>query len=551
MKNQSNTKLKENIINESLAESDNKLNKNVKHTTSLNNEIFEILNFAWPVTLATVARISMYNIDIAFLGHLGTSQLAGASLAMMCGNVVSTFLFTPSYGLNSLCSQAIGAGNNKLAGNWLQLALLISTIMLIPTFLILFNVKLIISPFEHNENILYYASIFGQYSTCFLCVTFIYMAIRQYFQSLQIVYPATIVSIISVAINILLNQILIYGLYINHTNIHINWNGFGFIGSPLATTFSTIFQLLLFYIYAILYKKYPIKSGSWDGFTIKSFQCHRIKTFFKVIVPMMIADATENWSYQVVILLCSTLPDIDIASNSIMWSIWWILWSIFWGIGLSVIVRVGKKIANSDIYGTKLVIKVALILCLILNGIISIICFFFRREIAKIYTSSHDIILILEHSIPILCLLFFIGGIGWIGSSALEGMARNIERSWIYGITSWLIFVPLAIYFGIYSKLHNKHKYSPICLIWYIALFVEIIRCILIWIVLLRTNWRKQIILAKQRSETLQQFNTTKTLDDVKSINGTYGLLNNDYNDNWNFVDSTLFVPKDEFGWIW
>ncbi len=59
----------------SLAESDNKLNKNVKHTTSLNNEIFEILNFAWPVTLATVARISMYNIDIAFLGHLGTSQL--------------------------------------------------------------------------------------------------------------------------------------------------------------------------------------------------------------------------------------------------------------------------------------------------------------------------------------------------------------------------------------------------------------------------------------------------------------------------------------------
>lgn len=230
---------------------------------TLRGEIVTMLQFAWPVTLATIARIIMYSIDTAFLGHLGTAQLAGSAMASLCLNLVSTFLFAPAYGLNSLCSQAIGAGNPKLAGNWLQLSLVISTIMLIPSFIILFFVDKIISPFEHDTDVLHYASLFGKYSTCFLFPTFVYMAIRQYFQALQIVHPATIVSIISVGINVLLNQILIYGLHLNIFNnkININFKGLGFIGSPLATTFSLTFQLSLFCCYAILYKKYPTKAG--------------------------------------------------------------------------------------------------------------------------------------------------------------------------------------------------------------------------------------------------------------------------------------------------
>eukprot|EP01083_Nonionella_stella_P055382 146119_1 len=79
---------------------DNKSNRNdetqdteVMKPITLRSEIFEMLNFAWPVTLATIARIIMYSIDTAFLGHLGTAQLAGSALASMCANITSTFLF--------------------------------------------------------------------------------------------------------------------------------------------------------------------------------------------------------------------------------------------------------------------------------------------------------------------------------------------------------------------------------------------------------------------------------------------------------------------------
>eukprot|EP01084_Bolivina_argentea_P137513 242191_1 len=515
---------------------DNKSNRNdetqdteVMKPITLRSEIFEMLNFAWPVTLATIARIIMYSIDTAFLGHLGTAQLAGSALASMCANITSTFLFAPAYGLNSLCSQAIGAGNSKLAGNWLQLSLVISTLVVIPSFIILFFVRDIISPFEHDENVLKYASIFGRYACLFLVPTFIYMAIRQYFQALQIVHPATIVSILSVGVNVLLNQIFIYGCNINIFNGHIKlkFNGLGFRGSPIATACSLTFQLTIFSLYAIIYKKYPIKAGAWNGWTYKSFAWNRIKNFFKVIGPLMIGDCTENWSYQVVVLVCGTLPNADVAANTVIFTVWGVLWSVFWGIGLATIVRSGKVISNGDINGIKLIIKISSCLSIFINGIISVMCYFFRKHIAKIFTSSEDVIEILDHAIPILALLFFVGGIGWIGCGVMEGMARNAERSYVYSITAWLMFVPGSIYLAIYSKWRHQHKWSAICLIWEWALIIEIIRCILIWIILLRTDWNKQVILAKERSEALKKKENEKNKC-VRTSPKTRMLIEND-----------------------
>ena len=45
-------------------------------------ELRSMWALAWPVAIATIARIAMYNIDTAFLGHLGVNQLAGGALAM-------------------------------------------------------------------------------------------------------------------------------------------------------------------------------------------------------------------------------------------------------------------------------------------------------------------------------------------------------------------------------------------------------------------------------------------------------------------------------------
>ena len=110
----------------------------------------------------------------------------------------------------------------------------------------------------------------------------------------------------------------------------------------------------------------------------------------------------------------------------------------------------------------------------------------------------------------------------------MEGMARNAERSYVYSITAWLMFVPGSIYFALYSPWSKQHKWSAICLIWEWGLVVEIIRCILIYIILWRTNWEKQVIAAKERSEALKKKKKLEEEKNERASPKTRALIAND-----------------------
>jgi MATE family multidrug resistance protein len=86
-------------------------------------EFLALCALSVPVALTTLCRTAVYTTDIAYLGHLGVNQLSGAGLANAWMQFGGVFVWSSAYALNSVCSQAIGAGNPKLAGIWLQLAL--------------------------------------------------------------------------------------------------------------------------------------------------------------------------------------------------------------------------------------------------------------------------------------------------------------------------------------------------------------------------------------------------------------------------------------------
>ncbi len=67
-------------------------------------------------------------IDLSFLGHLSTSALASSSAASITMRVTGVMLWGSTSALNTLCSQALGAGNLPLVSIWLQTALVVFTV---------------------------------------------------------------------------------------------------------------------------------------------------------------------------------------------------------------------------------------------------------------------------------------------------------------------------------------------------------------------------------------------------------------------------------------
>ena len=101
--------------------------------TAVRAELRALLKLSWPVALATFCRVAMYSTDTAFVGHIGAIDLAAASLAGAWTSLLSVLVWSSAYALNSVCAQAIGAGNKKLAGAWLQIALAAVTIESVPS----------------------------------------------------------------------------------------------------------------------------------------------------------------------------------------------------------------------------------------------------------------------------------------------------------------------------------------------------------------------------------------------------------------------------------
>ena len=53
-------------------------------------------------------------------GTKGQKEMAAAALAQVCQSMSYVMIYGTAVALNTLCAQAIGSGNARLVGSWLQ-----------------------------------------------------------------------------------------------------------------------------------------------------------------------------------------------------------------------------------------------------------------------------------------------------------------------------------------------------------------------------------------------------------------------------------------------
>jgi Na+-driven multidrug efflux pump len=107
------------------------------------SEFSKWFSLAWPVSLASLARMGMYISDLAILGHLqhdaafpkATSDYflgaAGLSFTWMA---FTSSMISMGFGaaLSTLSAQALGAKNPRLVGIWFQCCLVVVLFACIP-----------------------------------------------------------------------------------------------------------------------------------------------------------------------------------------------------------------------------------------------------------------------------------------------------------------------------------------------------------------------------------------------------------------------------------
>lgn len=442
-------------------------------------------------------------IDLAFIGHLDTEDLAAMNLAnvVMFGSLV--FVTGVCNALAGLCTQAyevakdfVKDGSKSKAeyaysrvGLMLQVALVwISLVLLPPTAIAWYFTGDILDAFGACEPVVCAKSaLFARLSILWLWPYAIFTMISIYLESIEVVAPQSIIGMIFVAINVALDYVFIYGLG--------PLEGLGFTGSPIATAVSRIIQLavLVLYVWGGYTATPPQVSRTWHGWSYRAFSWQRGIDFMLEGLPFGLTEVLSDWVFEIVIILGGTLGTVQAAAVGTLINMIVFFQPLFISLYMSLQSRVDKNLCNSNPLGARRTFACGLQIALMAGLLVSVLIVLFRHVLAQIYTEDPAVIEMFVSLTPIAALHYLLSGITFTFQGVLEGQYRiqvviagTILGSWGTGIAGMTILI-----FGMHYRVHA---------LWWALCVGEAVHSIILLMVLSRTHWQEEAEKSVQRA---------------------------------------------------
>ncbi len=203
--------------------------------------IATIMALALPAMIENILQVLIGTVDTYFIGKIGTEAIAGVGITNLIMNIYIAFFLALGVGATTIVSRNIGSNNIENANNAVKqsiiMALGIGVVFGIINLIFSKNILLFLGA---EEKVLQYALPY-----------FISVAVPSVFLCLMMILSSSLrgagdtktpmkIAIVSNIINIVLDYILIFGIF--------NFNGLGILGAGIATTISRIVGVILLLI---------------------------------------------------------------------------------------------------------------------------------------------------------------------------------------------------------------------------------------------------------------------------------------------------------------
>ncbi|KAF1322111.1 Multidrug/oligosaccharidyl-lipid/polysaccharide, partial [Globisporangium splendens] len=450
----------------------------------IKHEFLSLTSMAFQVSLSTFARIALTSIDGAFLGHLGTSALAASSLASIWTSVPLTGVWAGASALITLCGQAWGAKNSNLTGIWLQMGLVITTILMVPVFIWYWCVGIALESSTDDTEVVALGVRFARILSFSIWPSLIYACVRLYFQSMGIMAPTTVVGALSIGVAVAANYYFIYGGF--------GWSGLGFDGSPLATVVASWFQPIALISYCIVYKKMHLQA--WGGWDWNAFTPERVTTFLSIAGPIASNSLVSSLANSALSLVAAKLGSDIIAANAVISGLWGLLWALFWGFGCATQIRVANYLGANRPQAAKTLGMLGFVCTIATVITLATLTLSFHEAIFRVYTSDDDLLKLCMLVQPIFVCAYMIESIEMLTSSILTAMGQVKVTAWTSSLSVWFVELPFAYVGGVVLGYGFKALWYGICV-------MEVIKLCVFVFTLSRTDWQEMARIAVDTME--------------------------------------------------
>lgn len=386
-----------------------------------------------PLIITFLLQYSLTVVSIFSVGHIGKTELAAVSLAIMTFNVTVSIYNGMASCLETFCSQAYGAKKYHLVGMQFQRCTAMIFVFSIPIIAIWWNsetlLKLVVP--EHEKQLVHLAQTYLRYIT-FGTPGYIFFETGKRFLQAQGIFTAGQYSLFLVApINLILNYVLVWSPRF----------GVGFVGAPISTAISywLMSLFLLGYTYFVDGKK------CWNGIQLQAFDIRQWSSMVWLALNGTAMLLSEFIAFEVLTLSASRFGTSSLASQSIVSSMATLAFQIPFGVSSLISSRMGVYIGGGQLANAKIVNKVAYLLSIVIGIINFSTLVGLRYPIAKAFTREPKIIALAVKIITILGINQLYDCPNVIYAGCLRAQGRQKVGSRLNLVAYYLIAIPLAM----------------------------------------------------------------------------------------------------------
>lgn len=263
-----------------------------------------LAKYSTPLILTYLLQYSYNMVMVYVAGRLGTNELGAASLATMTASITGNCVYEGlATSLDTLASQAFGAGKKKLVGLHVQRMCLLMLVATVPIGAIWISSPWILGSILPDPKL---AGLAGTYMQVYLIGApgfAMFEAGKRFMQAQGNFTACLVVVMICAPLNILWNWLFVF------------YFGLGFKGAALAVALSNTLQPLMLLLYINLFARHTLEC--WPGFSrTKAFQ--NWGQMIKLSVPGILMVLSEWLAFDILTFSSSWISTQALAAQSVV-----------------------------------------------------------------------------------------------------------------------------------------------------------------------------------------------------------------------------------------
>lgn len=389
-----------------------------------------MIALAAPVALAEVGWTTMGLVDTLMVGPLGPAAIGAVGLGSIVFLSIGIFGMGLLLGLDTLVSQAFGAGRIDRCHYWLLQGIYLAMVAAVPLTLLSLAVTATLPYWGLNPSVLAVASPYLAVVTLSVLPLLLYTAFRRYLQAMNIVRPITVALVSANLVNVAVNWVLIYG--------HFGFPALGATGAAWATVLSRV------YMAAVLLMAIVARDGGRrkDLATVpRRMDGAALGRLLALGGPAALQILLEVGVFAAVTALAGRLATAALAAHQIALNLWSVVFMVPLGLNAAGAVRVGQAVGRRDPEGVWRAGWAALGLGASFTAVSAAVFLMAARPLIAAFSRDATVLAIGPSLLAIagVCLIF--DGTQGISTGILRGlgetripMLTNLAGHWVVGL---------------------------------------------------------------------------------------------------------------------